>query len=95
MRAPIALIGIIDIGVRIDMKYCQMAVTATHRTHDRMGDGMVAAEANQWIAGLHRVGHLLLDDIPWIGATVELDIAMVNESVPLGRPRRGEARSAE
>jgi len=41
---------VVDIGVRVDMKDGQTAVTATHRAHDRMRDGMVAAEANQWIA---------------------------------------------
>ena len=41
---------------------------------------MVAAEANQWIARLHRALHIPLDEIPRIAGTVELDVAMIHNS---------------
>ena len=80
MRSPIALIGVVNIGVRIDMQDGQLGMALTHRTHDRMRDGMIAAETNQSIARLDCASDLSLDDIPRISHTVELDIAVVNES---------------
>ena len=48
--ARVVLVRVVNIGVRVDMKDGQIGVTATYCAHDRMSDGMVAAEANQWIA---------------------------------------------
>jgi hypothetical protein len=80
MRSPIALVGIVDIRVRINMKDGQLAVTATYRTHNRMRDGMITTETDQSIPRLDCTGDPLLDDIPSISDTVELNIAMVKES---------------
>jgi hypothetical protein len=44
-----------------------------------MSDGVIAAKANQRIAGLHGLSHPLLDEVPWIQGAVELDIAMTFE----------------
>jgi hypothetical protein len=45
-----------------------------------MRDGMIAAKTNQSIARLECAGDPLLDDIPRISGTVELNIAVVDES---------------
>lgn len=78
--SPIALIRFVDIGMRIDMQDRQTAVTATYRTQNGMCDGMITAEANQWITGIHDMRHFALDDIPRIGKPVELDIAMIDQA---------------
>jgi hypothetical protein len=41
---------------------------------------MVAAEADQRIARLHRAADISLNQIPWIAAGVETNVAMVDKS---------------
>ena len=62
------------------MKDGQSGVTPAYRAHDRMSDGMVAAKAYQWIARLQCAPHVPLNEIPGIGDTIELDIAMIHDS---------------
>ena len=66
--------------MRVDMKDRQLVMTSPHSSHDRMSDRMVAAEANQRIATLQRAGHVVFDQIPWIGAAVELNVAEISQS---------------
>src|ERR1700735_1216774 len=76
VRSPVTLIGVVDIGVRIDMKDGQLGAAAAPRAHDRMRDGMIAAKTNQSIARLECADDPLIDDIPRISGTVELNIAV-------------------
>src|SRR5215468_40281 len=46
----VALISMVNIGMRVYMEDGQIGVTPAYCAHDRMSYGMVAAEANQWIA---------------------------------------------
>ena len=50
----VVLIGMIDVGVRVDVEDGQARMAAAHGAHDRIGDGMVAAEADQRIARIQR-----------------------------------------
>jgi len=50
VRSRIALIGVIDVGMGIDMEDGQRRVAPMDSAHDRMRHGMIAAEADQRIA---------------------------------------------
>jgi hypothetical protein len=41
---------------------------------------MIATEANKWIAQIHGAPDILLDEIPRIAGTIELDVAMIDKS---------------
>ena len=75
--SQVALVSMINIRVRINMKDGQFGLTATYGAHDRMSDGMVTAKANQWVTRLHGALCIFLDEIPRIRSTLELDVAMI------------------
>jgi hypothetical protein len=74
----VVLVCLVHIGVCVDMKDGQAGVTPAHRAHDRMRDGVVAAEAEQRIARRHRAFHISLDEIPGVAGAVEPDVAMID-----------------
>jgi hypothetical protein len=80
MRTRVTLVIVVYVTMRIEMKDCQPGVTATYCPHYWMSNGMVAPEANQWMAWLHCARHILLDDIPWITGPIELYVSMIFES---------------
>ena len=47
--SQVTLVSMVNIGVRVDMKDSQVGVTSAYCAHDWMSDGMIAAEADQWI----------------------------------------------
>src|ERR1051325_8641952 len=80
MGSRIALVRIVDVGVRIDVDDGELAVPAAHRAKDRMRDGVIAAEADQRSARGHRGGDTAREDVPRISGSLELDVAAIDDS---------------
>ncbi len=49
VRARVVLVGMVDIRMRIDVHDREAAVAAPHGPHDRVRDGVIAAQADQRI----------------------------------------------
>src|SRR5262249_38336282 len=75
----IALVRMVDVGVRIDMEDGQPGMPAADGTHDGMRDGMISTEADQRIARLQRAPHITLDSLPRIDRAIENDVTMIDQ----------------
>jgi len=56
----------------VNVKDGWIGLAPANGAHDRMSDGVIAAEANQRIAGVHNLSDPLLDEIPWVRGAIEL-----------------------
>src|SRR5215470_12484331 len=77
VRTWVALVGVIDVGVSVDVEDRQLRVEAADDAHDRMGDRVVAAQADQRPAGFERSSDAPIDDVPGIDPLLELDVAVI------------------
>ena len=79
MGAWIALVGMVDVRVRVDVQDGQLRVVRAEGTQDRMGQRMVAAEADQRLAGGQNGPGFAFDSRPGVFALVEAKVATVDE----------------
>jgi len=81
MRARIALIGIVDVGMRIEMQDGEPRMPPPNRPQHRMGDRVVAADRNQGCTGFQRTPDRFSDLVPFPGVSLraESDVAVILE----------------
>src|SRR5687768_91152 len=85
VRVSIALVVIVEIGMRIEMEHAEIWKLARERSYDRIGDGVISAEGDR----RHAVGDQRVDGVvdqgKHVAARNRLNVTCVEEAVVTGK----------